>query len=214
VNSAQGRTSARTSTRFVYFAAHPSRGERTRVGGDLAWAIGPAALKFEYGRQTNERKGIGSGSADLDDITAAGWYIAGTWIVTGEDKPLNGPVVPRHPLSPVAGKLGPGAWEVALRWAEMAFESGDPLDFFDGNVGNGITGGGRTAENGVEAFTAGVNWYLNARTRYMLNWTRYWYDNPLGTPFSCGLPACTATQLRPVDDATSWEILSRLQLWF
>jgi phosphate-selective porin OprO and OprP len=213
VNSAQGRTSARTGNRFTYFGAHPTRGDRLRFGGDLAWLVGPAALKVEYGEQRNERKKMGLGGADLDGISARGWYVSGTYVLTGEDKPFNGPVIPQRPFAPIAGRMGPGAWELGLRYADLAFESDDPLDFFDGNIANGITGGGSTAENGVEAVTAGVNWYLNSRVRAMLNWTRYWYDNTLGTPFSCRLSECSAATLQRGDDA-SWEVLSRIQLWF
>lgn len=213
ITSAQGRTSARTSTRFAYFTAHPTRGERTRFGGDLVWLLGPASLKFEYAEQRNERDRVGPGGIDLDDLVARGWYASATWILTGEDKPLNGPVVPRRPFSPLAGKVGPGAWELALRYATLDFTSDGPLDFFDGNVANGITGGGRTAENGVEALTAGLNWYLNSRVRWMLNWTRYWYDNPLGTPTSCRVPVCGAAGLRRGDDSSD-EVLTRLQIWF
>jgi phosphate-selective porin OprO/OprP len=109
ITSAQGRTAARTGTRFTYFAAHPTRGERTRFGGDLVWLLGPASLKFEYAEQRNERARVGPDGVDLDDLVARGWYASGTWILTGEDKPLNGPVEPRRPFSPLAGKVGPGA---------------------------------------------------------------------------------------------------------
>jgi phosphate-selective porin len=196
ITSAQGRTSARTGTRFMYFAGHPTRGERTRFGGDVVWLLGPASLKFEYAEQQNERVGIGAGGIDLDDLVARGWYVSGTWIVTGEEKPLNGPVEPRRPFSPFAGQIGLGALELALRYATLEFTSDGPLDFFDGNVTNGITGGGRTAENGVDALTAGVNWYLNSRVLAMVNWTRYWYDNRLGTPTSSRASTCSAGALR------------------
>ena len=212
--SARGRTTARTANRFTYFGAQSTRGDRTRWGTDLAWAVGPAAVKFEYDRQMNQRTRLGSNGQSLDDVTATGWYVTGTWLLTGEERPLNRSVIPKRPFFPVAGQFGPGAWELALRYAELKFSSDDPVDFFDGNINNGITGGGTTAENGVEALTAGVNWYLNSRVRYMLNWTQYWYDNPLGTPFSCEQVSCTATQLRRRGDATSWELLSRIQLWF
>lgn len=48
----------------------------------------------------------------------------------------------------------------------------------------------------------------------MLNWTAYWYDNPLGTPLSCESLSCSAVQLRRRGEATSWELLSRFQVWF
>lgn len=214
--SAPGRTSARTSSRFTYFAAQQARGDRTRLGGDLAWLVGPASLKVEYAEQANERERVGALGVDLDDVTATGWYVSATYLLTGEDKPLAGPVVPRRFFNPVGGTVGPGAWELALRYAELDFSSDDPVDFFDGNITDGITGGGRTAENGGHALTAGVNWYWNPRMRTMFNWTHYWYDNPRGTPFSCpgGFATCGAGQLRRVDDPTSWEVLSRIQLWF
>jgi phosphate-selective porin OprO/OprP len=210
--SAQGRTSARTNNRFRFFAPQTTRGERLRYGGDLAWLIGPAALKFEYDVQENERQGLGSGGSDLDDVTATGWYVSGTYILTGEDKLRSGNVVPRRPFIPVAGKMGPGAWEVGVRYAELDFDSDDPVNFFDDSLGS-IPGGGSTATNGAQALTLGVNWYFNEHTRLMFNWTNYWYDNRLGTTFSCELGACTEADLRRGDDA-SWEILSRLQVWF
>jgi phosphate-selective porin OprO/OprP len=209
--SAQGRTSARTTNRFRFFAPQTTRGERLRYGGDLAWLIGPAALKFEYDVQMNERKGLGAGGSDLDDVTATGWYASATYVLTGEDKLSSGNVVPRNPFQPFAGRMGLGAWEAGIRYAELDFDSDDPVNFFDGNLTR-IPGGG-DGENSAQALTLGVNWYFNQWTRLMFNWTHYWYDNPLGTPFSCPAPTCTAATLRSADDS-SWEILSRLQVWF
>src|SRR5918996_208854 len=113
--SAQGRTSARTANRFRFFAPQTTRGERLRYGGDLAWLLGPAALKFEYDVQTNEREGLGAGGSDLDEVTATGWYASAPYVLTGEEKLRSGNVAPRHPFIPVAGKMGPGAWEVGIR---------------------------------------------------------------------------------------------------
>jgi hypothetical protein len=58
-----------------------------------------------------------------------------------------------------------------------------------------------------------MNWYKTEQVRFMLNWTPYWFDNSLGTPFSCPTSSCTAATLRAADDS-AWEILSRLQVWF
>jgi phosphate-selective porin OprO/OprP len=209
--SAQGRTTGRTSPRFTYFVAQPARGERTRWGADLGWSWGPVGVIFEYAQQSNERDELGPGGADLDDVVAEGWYLAATWLLTGEDKVLGGVVVPRRNFSPWTGTWGPGAWQVGVRYAELAFSSDDPVDFFDGNLA-AITGGGPTAENGVQALTVGLNWYLNPRVRAMFNWTQYWYDNDLGTPFSCELSTCTAAGLTSGDGA--WEIETSIQLWF
>jgi hypothetical protein len=69
------------------------------------------------------------------------------------------------------------------------------------------------AENGAQSLTLGLNWYFNEWTRAMLNWNYYWYDNARGTPFSCQQRSCSAAALRSADKE-SWEILSRLQVWF
>jgi len=172
-------------------------------------------VKCEYDIQTNERRGLGPRGSDLDRVMAKGCYASATYLLTGEEKRLSAAVVPKYPFDPITGKWGPGAWELGIRYAELTFASDDPMNFFDGNLTR-IPGGGRTAENGAEAFTMGVNWYPNERTRLMFNWTNNWYDNPLGTPFSCRT-TCTSTSLSNLqqsNDTSSWELLSRLQLWF
>ena len=76
-----------------------------------------------------------------------------------------------------------------------------------------IPGGGKTAENEAQALTLGVSWYPNAQTRLMLNSTTYWYDNGLGTPWSCPNTCPTGSNgsnLRRSHE-TSWELLSRIQ---
>jgi phosphate-selective porin OprO and OprP len=210
--TAQGRTEARTPNRFVYFAAQPAQGDRLRYGGDLAWLVGPAAVKFEYDVQTNQRHGLGPQGSDLDKVTAKGWYVSGTYLITGEDKQLSAQVHPTYPFAPIAGKWGPGAWEVGFRYGDLSFSSGDPVNFFNGNL-TSIPGGGKTAENGAEALTLGVNWYPNAQTRLMLNSTTYWYDNALGTPWSCPNTCTTSSNLQRSHE-TSWEILSRVQFFW
>jgi phosphate-selective porin len=168
-------------------------------------------LKSEYDVQTNEREGLGAGGSDLDDVTATGWYASATYVLTGEEKLRSGNVAPKHPFIPVAGKMGPDAWETGIRYAALDFDSDDPVTFFDGNLAR-IPGGGN-GENGVEALTLGLNWYLNEQVRFMYNWSYYWFDNGFGTPLSCATSSCTAATLRSADKE-SWEILSRLQVWF
>jgi len=138
-----------------------------------------------------------------------GWYVSATYLVTGEEKRFNAPVHPTHPFTPIAGQWGPGAWELAMRYTDQKFTSDGPVHFYNGKL-TGFPGRGTTAENGVRAFTLGVNWYLNAQTRVMLNSETYWYDNTLGTPWSCPHTCNTSSNLRSSHD-TSWELLSRLQ---
>ena len=166
-------------------------------------------MKFEYDVQTHQRHGLGPRGSDLDKVTAKGWYVSGTYLLTGEEKRLSAPVVPTPPLAPIAGQWGPGAWELAIRYTDQNFSSDGPVNFFNGNRSS-LPPGVTTAENGVRSFTAGVNWYPNAHTKVMLNSETYWYDNAFGTPWSCAHACTTNSNLRTSHD-TSWELLSRLQ---
>ena len=91
-------------------------------------------MKFEYDVQTNQRRGLGPQGSDLDKVTAKGWYVSATYLVTGEEKRFNAPVHPTHPFAPIAGKWGPGAWELGIRYADLTFSSDDPVNFFNGNL--------------------------------------------------------------------------------
>ena len=195
--SPAGQTIARTPNRFTFFASQTAFGERLRYGGDFAWWVGPASLKFEYDVQTNERNGLGPAGSNLDEVTATGWYVSSTWVVTGEDKQRSGNVIPRRPFMPFSDQGGLGAIEVGLRWAELSFDSDSPVNLFSSSLSPvNIPGGGTTATNSAQSLTVGLNWYFNEWTRAMLNWNYYRYDNPVGTPFSCQLGSCSAAQLR------------------
>jgi phosphate-selective porin OprO and OprP len=212
--SARGQTTARTNPRFQFFAPQPANGDRYRWGVDLSWLIGPGALRFEYAQQRDQRVALGPNHTDLAPVIANAYYITGTFVLTGEDAQLNGPVVPKRPFTPFFGQIGPGAWELALRYSALNFRSNDPLNFFNGNISSPsqIPGDASTAENGADSITMGVNWYLNSRTRMMLNGSYYWYENDLGTPFSCKQSSCGVANLR--SGSSNWEIQTRLQFWF
>ena len=98
---------------------------RERYGGDLAWVVGPASLKFEYDAEIDHRNGLGPGGSDLDAVRVKGWYVSGTYLLTGEERVFNGPVVPRRPLNPIGDEIGLGAWELGIRFAELKFSSDD-----------------------------------------------------------------------------------------
>jgi phosphate-selective porin OprO/OprP len=99
----------------------------------------------EYIHTEEERSGLGPGGADLPDIEADGAYVGGTWLLTGETKPVNARVRPARPLWD-AGHPGWGAWEVALRYEFL------DLGFADSPGGDG---------NGYDGAAAGLNWYPN-----------------------------------------------------
>ena len=85
-------------------------GERHRFGLEARWRPGPFSIKSEYIRLTDERLGQSVEDTDLSPFTASGWYVSGTWAITGEQK-ADGLDNPRRPLF----QGGVGAIELAVR---------------------------------------------------------------------------------------------------
>ncbi|HUB84170.1 MAG TPA: porin, partial [Rhizomicrobium sp.] len=96
-----------------------------------------------------------------------GWYVQGSWVITGESKPYiastgsYGLPKPDAPLSFDHG--GIGAWELAARYSV--------LDLNDNAGTAGLAtpvGGVRGGEQKI--WTAGINWYPNGAIRFVLDY--------------------------------------------
>jgi phosphate-selective porin OprO/OprP len=103
----------------------------------------------------------------LPDPSFDGWYLQGSWILTGEAKPYNastgsyGLPKPNSPLSFDSG--GFGAWELAARYSVL------DLNDNAGVTGHATpTGGIRGGEQKI--WTVGVNWYPNNAIRFVLDY--------------------------------------------
>lgn len=119
------------------------------LGGEAALVYGPASLQGEYIRTSVDRRG-------LPDFDASGWYIEGSWFLTGESRPYSfgsGAFGSVKPLK-VAGKGGLGAWQLALRYSSA--------DFNDA----GVIGGKE------DNLTVGLNWYPAPTLRFMVNYVK------------------------------------------
>ena len=127
------------------------------------------ALAFTGGRCFG-----GTATTVADHPTFSGWFVEGTWIITGETKPYTasainnevggfGNPVPSRPFS-LAGDSW-GAWELAVRYAST------DLNWNTSITGNnlatstlaGIAGGKE------DIITLGVNWYLNRNVKFTVN---------------------------------------------
>jgi phosphate-selective porin OprO/OprP len=85
-------------------------------------------------------------------------------VLTGENASYKG-IVPNQPFDPFSGTWG--AFEVALRGSE--------LDVDDQTFEIGFADKNRSADEAHE-FTVGINWYLNANIKLVLNYDRTWFD--------------------------------------
>ena len=93
------------------------KGRRQRVGAQFDWTPGPTGLKAEWMQAREQRLGQSTRNEDLSDLLSTGWYVSGTWFITGEDKDDN--INPRKPL--FGG--GIGAVEVGVRFDELKLSS-------------------------------------------------------------------------------------------
>jgi len=124
-------------------------------------------------------------TAALPDPSFDGFYVQGSWILTGETRrydTASGAFQAPRPFIPFSSAGGFGAWELALRYSHL------DLDFHSGLAGSAATAD--AVRGGVQnIWTFGVNWYVNANVKLMLDWLHVDVDrlNPAGvgnlTPF-------------------------------
>jgi phosphate-selective porin OprO and OprP len=148
------------------------RGARRRIGGELQWRPGPFSLKAEYIRMTQQRLGQSVTDGDLPDAISDGWYVSGTWAITGESK-SRGLERPNRPL-PGGGF---GALELAGRVESMTFGSGAAA-----GEGSRSPRSDVILRNRDQAATFGVNWYVNRWVKVQGNIIRESIEDPARGP--------------------------------
>lgn len=121
----------------------------------------------------------------LSDPAFGGYYLQGSWVLTGESRRYNmanGAFQSPRPYVPFTAAGGLGAWEIAVRYSHL------DLDYREGLVGTAATTD--SVRGGTQdIWTLGLNWYVNSNFRLMLNYLRIDANrlNPAGpgnlTPF-------------------------------
>jgi phosphate-selective porin OprO/OprP len=165
----------RTVNGFRFFDSMYVSGRRNRYGVDGQWTPGPFSLVAEYNRVSDERNGQGLGDVDLPNLIAHGWYLAGTWALTGENK-AGGIDQPRHPVF----QRGAGGFELVARFEELRFSSagtGGEDPFTNPRAANVLP-------NRDRAITLGGNWYINRYGRVLFNAVRETIQDPARSPLA------------------------------
>jgi phosphate-selective porin OprO/OprP len=164
-------------TEDTFFEPVYVSGARRRGGVDVEWFFGPASARAEYTRATDNREGQGISGQDLVDARYRAWYLAGTWILTGETKAR--PLRPRRPFL----QGGIGAVEVAARYERLWYDSVDGQGPPERNprAPNILTSGDR-------ALTLGVKWFLNRWLIVQFNGIREEVEDPERSPVPEGDP--------------------------
>lgn len=123
----------------------------TRYGVETLAIYGPFSLQGEYFLAHVERDLPGE-----PDVSFPGWYVYGSWILTGESRGydfVEGRFKNPKPKG-IVGKGGIGAWEIAARYST--------LDLND----EGIDGGEE------KNLTVGLNWYPTPVFKFMANYVK------------------------------------------
>jgi phosphate-selective porin OprO/OprP len=130
------------------------------IGLEGAMNYGSLTMQGEYYRYKLART-----DTALTDPSFNGWYLQGSYILTGESRPYNaanasyGSPSPRNPFR--SGTNGWGAWELKARYSVNSLNSG----IFDTNVLNRVRGGEQ------RIIGTGLNWYVNRNVRWLFDYS-------------------------------------------
>jgi phosphate-selective porin OprO/OprP len=125
--------------------------------------------------------GIERRLSTLSNPKFTGYYLQGSWLITGESRRYNmanGSYQNPRPFVNVSSQGGWGAWELALRYSHT------DLNYHEGTAGAAAPSEG--VRGGVQnILTAGVNWYLNPNLKLVFNYLHINVDrlNPSATAF-------------------------------
>ena len=144
---------------------------RRRLGVEMEFLPGTASLKMEWMRVDTERRGQSVEDTDLSPLVGEGWYVSGTYAITGEKK--SRVQRPKKPLF----QGGFGAVEVGARFESLRFRSGASGEPASTSPRADVIVGNRD-----QAVTFGVNWYVNRFFKIQANFIREKLDDPSQGP--------------------------------
>lgn len=149
--------------------------------------------------------GIDRAAANLSDPQFSGYYVQGSWILTGERRRYNmanGSFQNPRPYSPALGGGGIGAWELAARFSDMNLNDRQGAAG-SANTLDGVRGGDQ------RIWTLGVNWYPNANMRMTLDYL----DIDVRRLNPAGLGAATPFGPAPATPPAGVQIGQKAKIW-
>jgi len=117
-------------------------------GAEALLNVGPFSLLGEYVAANVD-------SPTLDDPDFSGWYLTGSWVITGETRPYDRNVGYARRVIP---KGYGGAPELVVRFSSVDLDSGP------------VSGGS------FDKTYLGVNWWATSRWKFGIGWGHTWLD--------------------------------------
>lgn len=179
---------------FSYNSGVYGDGAEWRISPQAYYYYGPLGVMGEYALNDQRVALAGDRPAEFQNHA---WEISGSWLLTGEDASYNG-VQPLHPFNPLTGDWG--AWQIVGRFAQLDVDK----SVFTAD-GNNVFASSAKSASGAQAWSVGLNWYLNRNIRANLSYSRTIFSGYTGA--SPANPPAVAAQPESV-------IFSRVQLAF
>lgn len=160
--------------------------DQDQFGLEVAFMAGPFSVQSEYIVANYD------GDTDLgaNDVEYNGFYVQGTWTITGESR---GYKAKSGKFDKIKPQTPGGAWELVAK-----FETGE-FDIDNVNV-----------EPAYDIMTLGVNWYANKNVRVSLNYLKAEVDDGVVNPGG----SFTATPAGVLSEDDGSAISGRLQVYF
>ena len=143
----RGRPESNVTDYYVDTGNMPADGA-FQYGLEALWNNGPFSVLAEYNHATVD-------SPTLNDPEFKGYYITGSWVITGETRPYDRNVGYARRVIPT-GRWG--APELVVRYSN--------LDLDDNTVQGGS----------FEKTYLGLNWWATKRWKFGIGWGRTWLD--------------------------------------
>lgn len=181
-----------------FFAYNPATGaavadgEHWRLAPQGYYYFGPFGLLGEY-TVASQRVRRNIAPFESARLQHTGWQVAASWVLTGEDASFTG-LTPRNAFDPHNGKWG--AFQVVGRYSELDIDD-DTFPLYANPL---------TSATGAQAWSAGLNWYLNKNLTIKTSYAR--------TTFTGGGAGAGATAPAAVTRQPEEVFFTRMQLSF
>jgi phosphate-selective porin OprO and OprP len=165
-------------TFFSYNSGVNASGTGWRISPQAYYYHGPFSLLGEYVISDQDTKRTAAIATPTYDLQNSAWEISGGWVLSGEDAAYTG-VTPRHPFDLHNG--GWGAWQLVARYGELNIDD----NVFLGASNVRLADPTKSA-SAAQAWSVGLNWYLNKNIRANLSYSRTTFSSYANNKFAVG----------------------------
>jgi phosphate-selective porin OprO/OprP len=163
---------------FSYNSGVNALGEGWRISPQAYYYYGPLGLLAEYVVSDTQAKRTAAVATPGVDVQNTAWEVTGSWVLTGEDASYSG-VTPLHPFDPRNNQWG--ALQLVARYAALDIDD----NAFAGAAAIRLADPTKSA-SGAQAWSVGLNWYLNKNVRANLSYSRTTFDSYANNKIAAG----------------------------